>query len=399
MAADKKNHKKQSPAANADFEPLQIKPDKANYKKFKWLNFNVIATVLIVKFLILIFAAQSFQIMNNEPITEANWFWGLFNHWDAENYLKLAESGYAASEANKLRIVFFPLYPALVWLCSFVFRNYVLSALVVSGIASIALGLSFRELVKLDCSEKTAQLAVLFLFIFPTSYFLHVPYTESLFLALAVGCFLAARKKSWIIVGVTGALACLTRVNGLVLIFALLFEVWEEYRETRRVNRNWLFLCLIPAGFGGYLALNYFVTGDPLTFLAYQRENFHRYFRVPWEGILGTYDRISSPKPTDSQMLGMQELTFVAIGLLATIIGWRRLRKSYAVWMSLNWLLFVSTSFVLSVPRYTLIMFPIFILMAQTARRDWQLKVFFIVWSTLYLSLFLTQFVRGWWSF
>jgi len=367
--------------------------------KRTWLNFNVIATVLIAKVLVLVFAAHSYQIMNVQPITEADWFWGILGRWDANSYLKIAEYGYASEGEDKFRLVFFPLYPALIAAFNVVFRNYTLSALIVSGIATIALGLSFRELVKMDYSEKMAQFAVLFLFIFPTAYFLHIPYTESLFLALTVGCFLAARKRYWMTVGILGALACLTRINGLVLIFALAFEVWEEYRETRLFNRKWLFLVLVPAGFGGYLALNYFVSGDPLMFMTYQRENFSRYFRVPWIGIWETYKRIDNPKPNDSQMQGFQELTFVLIGLIAAIAGWRYLRTSYAVWMTLNWLLFVSTSFVLSVPRYLLIMFPLFILMARAAQRNWEVKVFFIIWSTLYLSLFMTQFVRGWWAF
>lgn len=347
----------------------------------------------------MIFAAQSFQITTDQPITQENWFWGIFNRWDAGNYLKIAEFGYASSGEDRFRLVFFPLYPALIAVFQIVFRNYVLSALIVSGIAAIALGLSFRELVKLDYSEKTAQLAVLFLFIFPTSHFLHIPYTESLFLALTIGCFLAARKRNWLIVGFLGAAACLTRINGLILIPALAFEVWEEYRETRQLNRKWFFLALVPAGFGGYLALNYFVSGNPTMFLTYQRENFQKYLRISWTGISDTYQRISNPKPTDSQMQGVQEITFVIIGLVGTVAGWFYLRKSYAVWMTLNWLLFVSTSFVLSVPRYTLIMFPLFILMARAARRDWQIMVLFIFWSLLYLSLFLTQFVRGWWAF
>jgi 4-amino-4-deoxy-L-arabinose transferase-like glycosyltransferase len=399
MASNRKSNNQQTLPKNSDLDFGEAEQTKNNNRKFTWLNFNVIATVLVIKALILIFAAQSFQTMSDRPITEANWFWNLFGRWDAGNYLKIAQFGYVASGDDKYTIVFFPLYPALIALFNIIFGNYVLSALVVSGIASLALGLSFRELVKLDFSEKTAQLAVLFLFIFPTSYFLHIPYTESLFLTLIVCCFLSARKRNWLLVGILGAMACLTRINGLILIPALAFEVLDEYRETRQLNRKWIFLVLIPAGFGGYLALNYYVSGDPTMFLIYQRENFQRYLRVPWEAIWEACKRIYNPKPTDAQMIGIQELLFVIIGLSATIIGWRYLRKSYLVWMALNWLLFVSTSFILSVPRYTLIMFPIFILMARAARRDWHLNVLFIVWSILFLSLFFTQFIRGWWAF
>jgi len=398
MVSSKGNSKKSLEITN-DLNPSETLSDKRNNKKFTWLNFNVIATVMVTKALILIFAVQSYQIMTDRPITDANWLLNMYSNWDAGSYLKIAEFGYESSGEGKFRLVFFPLYPALIWLFSIIFKNYVVSALFVSGIASVALGLSFRELIRLDYSERTAQLAVLFMFIFPTSYFLHIPYTESLFLALAISCFLAARKRSWILVGILGALACLTRINGLILIPALIFEVWEEYRETRKVNRKWFFLLLIPAGFGGYLALNYFVSGNPTMFLTYQRENFGRYLRVPWEAIWGKFGSINNPKPTDSQMVGMQELIFLAVGFVSIIAGWRYLRNSYRVWMTLNWLLFVSTSYVLSVPRYTLIMFPLFILMAQAARQKWEIKILFIFWSILYLSIFLTQFIRGWWAF
>jgi hypothetical protein len=67
--------------------------------------------------------------------------------------------------------------------------------------------------------------------------------------------------------------------------------------------------------------------------------------------------------------------------------------------MILNWLLFVSTSFIQSVPRYTLTLFPLFILMALAAARNWWANVLFTVWSLLFLSLFVTQFVKGWWAF
>jgi hypothetical protein len=259
--------------------------------------------------------------------------------------------------------------------------------------------LVLRELVKLDHPERTARLAVLFLFIFPTSYFLHIPYTESLFLALVIGCFLAARKRLWFTAAILGALACMTRVNGLILILALAFEVWEEYRETRKFNRAWLYLAMVPAGFGFYLLLNYFVTGSPTTFVTYQREHWYRYFRVPWEGIYETYKTIFNPKVVDAQMQGVQELLFVVIGLASTIIGWPWLRNSYRVWMIANWLMFVSTSFVLSVPRYTLTLFPLFILMAVAAKRSWSINVLFICWSILFLGLFSIQFVRGFWAF
>lgn len=371
----------------------------AAIKKFGWLNSNVVATVLSVKALILIFGFQSYQIVTDKPLNDIYWFLGIWKHWDAEQYLAIAQNGYAASGENRFLLVFFPLYPWLIRVFSFIFRDYLLSAFVVSGIASVALGLLFRELVRLDYGEKIAQLSVLFLFVFPTGFFLHIPYTESLFLALAVGCFLAARKRCWIIVGILGALACLTRINGLILLPALAFEVWAEYRETEKFNRKWLYLVLPAVGFGAYLFLNFWVSGNPTMFLVYQREHWGKYLSFPLFGIKGIFNSTYGRSVSGSLMNGIQELFFVIIGIFTVVVGWRQLRNSYRVWMLLNWLLFVSTSFVQSVPRYTLVLFPLFILMALAAAKSRWTNTLLTVWSILYLSLFITQFVRGWWAF
>ena len=364
-----------------------------------WLNFNVIATVLISKLLVLTFASHVYQIVGESNFSNSETFLGIWNRWDASQYLKIAENGYTAVGDDRFLIVFFPLYPLLVAIVEFIVRDYILSGFLVTALASLAAGLLLRKLALLDNGEKTAQLAVVFLFIFPTSYFLHIPYTESLFLTLVIGSFVAARQHSWIVAGVLGGFACVTRINGLVLLPALAFEIWEQYRSEQKFNRRWLFLLLIPFGFSVYLALNYYITGDAFMFLTYQREHWYRYFRWPWEGIWEAIKRIDNPKPVDAQMIGAQEILFVVIGAFATIAGWRQLRNSYRVWMAVNWLLFVSTSFVLSVPRYTLSLFPMFILMSLVARKHRIAGFAIVFWSVLYLALFVTQFVRGMWAF
>ncbi|MBC7796168.1 MAG: glycosyltransferase family 39 protein [Pyrinomonadaceae bacterium] len=370
-----------------------------NLVGLKWLNGKVVSTVLVTKLLLFFYGLQAYQIVTDQPIAGFYTYLNFWKRWDAENYLIIAQNGYAAIGEQRFLIVFFPLYPALIAFVNLIVGDVLISAFLVTAFASIALGLLFRELVKMDFGEKTAQNAVLFLFIFPTSYFLHIPYTESLFLALTVGGFLAARKRAWIVVGILSFLACLTRINGLILFPALAFEIWNEYRETKKLNLKWLFLIMVPVGFGAYLALNYFVAGDATMFLTYQNEHWRKSLTFPWRGIVETAKIAVSQTPNNAQMTGIQELFFAGIGIFATLAGWAYLRNSYRVWMLLNWLLFVSTNFILSVPRYTLVMFPLFILMALAGRRSWWANALFITWSILYLALFSMQFVRGWWAF
>ena len=250
-------------------------------------DWEMVAWVMGVKVLILSFGVQA--VASYVP-SHPNWL-QIWDNWDASHYLRLAENGYVAAGDARVSLVFFPLYPWLVRLVAFVVQNYIAAALIVSGFASAATAVLLRRLACCDETEQVARNAVWFLLIFPTSFFLHVPYTESLFLALCLGCFLAARKSHWALAGVLGACACLTRVNGLMLGPALAAEVALQFWQTRRINFRWLWLALVPVGFLGYLWLNHEVTGDFFAFTKIMHEHWYKKFASPWFGIHDVYLR------------------------------------------------------------------------------------------------------------
>ncbi len=103
------------------------------------------------------------------------------------------------------------------------------------------------RLVAVDLGERVGRWSAILLLVFPTAYFLHIGYTESLFLALAFGSLWMGRSGRWWDAGVLGALAALTRINGLVLIPALAVEAWLQWRRDRRVRTSWLGIGLVAA--------------------------------------------------------------------------------------------------------------------------------------------------------
>jgi Gpi18-like mannosyltransferase len=360
-------------------------------------EWRLLAFVLALKALLFLFAVQSYQALQNERVAGWRGWLEVWNRWDSLNYQKLAEFGYSASGELKPLLVFYPLYPWTVRLFAFVFHDYLISAFVVSTLASLVTAIVFLRLVELDYSKELAQRAVWFLFIFPTSYFLHIGYTESLFLMLALGSVLAARKERWLLAGVLGALTCLTRANGLVLLPVLVVEAAQQYRITRRFQWRWLYVAIAAGGFGGYLLLNKYVTGNPFAFTALMNEFFSKKLSSPLTGVSNAIGSLYR-NPAEAEMIGSQEITFIVLGLVCTIVSWFKLRPAYSVWLTGNWLLFVSVSFVLSVPRYTLTMFPIYLLFAMLARRRVWLAVISF-WSLLYLALFASLFAWGRWAF
>lgn len=362
--------------------------------KCDWL---VVAWVLAIKVLLFVFAVKSYQVLEDKRVAGAHAWLELWNRWDSLHYQKLALFGYSATGELRPSMVFYPLFPWLVRLFGTLTGDYLLSAILISAVASIVAAVLLRRLVRLDYPSVIAQRAVWFFLIFPTAYFLHIGYTESLFMALALGSILAARKEMWWLACLLGTLSCMTRATGLVLVPTLAVEAGHQYLITKRWRWHWLWIVIVPLGFCVYLLINLHAAGDAFAFLPIRKEFYFISLSWPWVGIIGAIGALGRA-PSQAEMVGAQELFFVTLGFVCTVASWIKLRPLYAVWMTCNWLLFTSVTFIASVPRYTLTLFPIFILFAMlAASRFWNAVI--TVWSILFLALFSSLFVWGRWAF
>jgi len=313
----------------------------------------------------------------------------VWNRWDAPHYLDVVVFGYRATDAGDLfgpngyrsvypgdlplYIVFYPLFPWLTTLVNVLVNDPLVSAFVVTTIASLFVAPLLYRLVRHDEETAVAMRAAWFLLIFPTAYFLHIGYTEALFMALVLGSFLAARNERWWLAGALGGLAALARVNGLVLLPALGAEAFTQWlqrpTDERRLRVEWLAIGLVAVGFGLYIGLNQVVYSEPFAFLRIQDEHWFKSLAPPWQGIAGVWSWTSNRNPDSALMIGWMELAFVTIGLIGTVHAAIRFRPSWFAWMAGNWLLFVSTAFVVSVPRYSLTLFPLYVSLAIASRR------------------------------
>jgi hypothetical protein len=380
---------------------------------------RLVGLTLLVKLLVLTGGVVAVTIYGSRQVRDLLDVFEIWNRWDAPHFLDVAVFGYRAVDNGNLfgpngyrsvypgdlplYIVFFPLFPAFVGVLAAVSGQPVLSAFLVTFVAGLFVAPLLYRLVRRDEAHGVAMRAAWLLLIFPTAYVLHIGYTEALFLALVLGSFLLARNGQWWMAGGLGGLAALTRINGLILIPALAAEAATQWYarppEQRRLRAEWLAIGLVGVGFGVYLLINQLVYGTPFEFLRVQNEHWFKSLAPPWEGISGLIGWLADPDPDRSLMYGGVELLFAGIGLAATVHAAFRLRPSYFTWMALNWLLFISTSFVLSVPRYTLTLFPLFISLGLlTQGRRWLL----VAISLLFLAGFFyfgARFANGAWAF
>jgi len=274
-----------------------------------------------------------------------------------------------------------------------------LSGLIVSNIAYGVAAYYLYKLVRIDFECSDALRSVIYFSVFPTAYFLHAPYTESLFLALTIASFYYARNERWALSGVLGMLAALTRITGILLLPALLIE-YLHHRNFKKeeIRKDAIWIVVVGLGLLIYLGINYMVFGTPFKFLEVQKEHWGMHLSLPTTGFEKAWGIIDWGDPGYKIRGGFMQLFFGLGGLALIIYSFFRVRLSYCVYALATWLVVTSTSFMISVPRFMLTIFPIFIALALLGRRKGvNFTVIFI--SLLLYSFFLSFFLIRKWAF
>jgi hypothetical protein len=336
--------------------------------------------------------------------------------WDSVWYLTIADSGYESSSA---RAAFFPLYPLLIRGVGTVFGGSNAALLVAAYLVSLAafiaaLALLYR-LTELALGRRRARPTLLLLAVFPAAVFFGAPYSESLFLLLAVGAFYSARTDRWAWAGACAGLASATRSAGLLLLLPLGL-IWWSSRPRRARDAAWLLLA--PLGIALYAAWLGFAEGDSLRFLDVQ-EAWSRHFAVPlagaWDGLVAAVDGVrqlasGSRTPVYFDVAAGDPFRIAAINvmLFATLVfavvacvgAFRRLPRAYGVWVAASLVLPltfpVTPQPLMSLPRFVAVLFPIFMWLAVVCEER-RVTDLVVAGSAIGLGLFTAQYASWHW--
>ena len=336
--------------------------------------------------------------------------------WDSVWYLRIADSGYGDSAP---RAAFFPLYPLLVRGVATVLGGSHGALLVAAYLVSLAaflgaLTLLYR-LTELELGRRLARPTLLLLAVFPAAVFFGAPYSESLFLLLAVGAFYAARTGRWAWAGACAGLASATRSAGVLLLLPLAL-IWWDSRPRRARDAAWL--ALAPVGIAAYAAWLGIAEGDPFRFLDVQ-DAWARELTVPlagaWDGFVAAVDGVRqlasgsrSPVYFDKAAGDPFRIAAINVMLFATLVFavvacvgvLRRLPRAYGAWVAASLVLPltfpVTPQPLMSLPRFVAVLFPVFMWLAVVSdeRRSTDLVV---AVSALGLGLFTAQYATWHW--
>ncbi len=319
---------------------------------------------------------------------------------DALHYLNLAELGYQGyvEDGKHLFLVFFPLYPFCIALVNTLLDNIAFSALLVSFLTFAAGSCYLYKLVAYDYGRNVAKNTVLFLSVFPFSFFYGGMMTESLFLFTTCATIYYIRRHRWPLVMLFGSLGALTRMHGILLI-AIAGVEWLVYYQPfmllrkkaysilcRQVLPKLLWIAGMGMGFIGYLTLNYVVSGSPFTFMIHQKEHwnnetvwFPKTLDMLWEYMMHSEDY---PSMIASTWIP-EFLIFVLVTALL-LYAVRQQKLIYLIYLLSYLLLNYSVSWLLSGGRYISVCIPLFLFLALlTEKRPLLAKAILIVFSIL----------------
>lgn len=339
----------------------------------------------------LVFLPFASNLLQNPRIAEYGTLeaWSI---WDAPHYLDIADNWYQSTGDDAYWIVFLPLFPVLVAITQYLpFLGILQAAYLVSISAAVGSAIVFYKLVRLDETRKVSLYSVLALFIFPTSFFLFLPYPESVFLLLILLTFYNLRKGNFLLGSIFAMLATATKIAGLALIPVIFVEFLLHHitlQKPAKLLKAVLILNLPIAGFLFYLLINYLTFGDIFYFQKAQNQNWNTDFYPIVPAFKQAVSFTSDPEFETAIYLGFGQLIAFFLALATLVYSWFKLRKSYFVFSLAFFVIYASMSYWLSFPRYLLSLFPLFIMMGRFSQNR------FFVTLYIFLSLILL-FVLG----
>ena len=339
--------------------------------------------------------------------------------WDGGWYVRIAREGYGGQEASA---AFWPFYPLLLSLGHVLTGlSYAACGVILSNAAFLAVLIVLFRLVRADHGLVIAARTVWLIALWPLTFFFSAVYTESLFLLLIVGAIFLGRSERWTAATLVAAMAALTRNSGVLVILPLAIMLVQQQGWhprtwwTRGIQLG--AAVLAPLAFVRHLDR---LWDDPLLTI-HVLPKWGRFRSTPWETLHAAYDRThhiyatgrhscdlrldADAFETCGAALEISRNTFSDDLSFAFVLGCLVLlpyailrllpRDSLYFVVGLALPLFNQATYdpLLSMARYVIVLYPLYIALAHLLR--WRpLFIATIIGSTIALVGFLTMFAQ-----
>lgn len=322
-------------------------------------------------------------------------------NWDGGWYLPIITDGYKITypgvSGTYYAFSFFPLYPLVTKIINYIIRNPLLSGLIVSNACFLVSLIILNKFVTEEFGRAIASKTILYLSIFPTTFFFNSVYSESTYLLFLILSFYYAKKGNWLYSGIFGFFCSLTRLAGISLLVPVLYLYAKQYyRSTNFVSKNLLYICLIPLGLVTYMLYQYLLTGDLLQFVDTSK-NWGHSISLPYVSIKNAVGLVFiGTKSIQTKVYWSLELLFTTFIIFMIIMAFKYLDFSYTLLMLTQVLFPLSSSSLEGMKRFILVIFPVYILLSKIGQNK-NYDLIITLFSFGMLTIFTVLFVNWYW--
>lgn len=365
------------------------------------LDRSTVTTWLTSRIAVAVLALATLWLVADTPGGRVTSWLSGWDRWDTGLFVKVARfgyEGYPEHYSDRGIVAFFPGEPLLLRLVHLVVRDWIASGLLISAVASAVALVALGRLGGLEGGERQGSRAALYLVLSPYAVFLFAVYSESLFLALALPAWLAARRGRWVAAGVLGACAASVRITGLFLAVALVVQWAVSATGTRRWRRDLPALALPFLVIAGYVCYLRAITGDWLAWQHAQRDYWGRSLTAPWTALHTTWSAAGDVHQGAPYAWSFRaEIVAMAVGVLVCVVLAKRRRWAELVYVGGQVVALGTSAYYLSVARTTLLWWPLWLLLAEAAsKRRWVHPAYLAVAPAL-MAAGVVAFVQGHW--
>jgi len=250
-------------------------------------------TALVSRILLYLLAYAMYRLLHVGGDGFFASFEPLWTHWDVRHYTGIARDWYVNTGDERLRLVFFPLYPLLMRLLAPLAGGSVFAAgTVISLVCACVSAALVYDLAYMHFGGECAWLSAAYFLLSPLSVFLGCVYTESLFICLTLCAVCLHRRGHPYAAAMCGALSAFTRMPGVIVAGIMIIDLFAKVPQ-KRLNLRAVLACaaqvlIVFSGLFAYWAVNWAVTGDPMTYLVYQSENWYQEAGSFWGSTANT---------------------------------------------------------------------------------------------------------------
>jgi Gpi18-like mannosyltransferase len=313
----------------------------------------------------------------------------LRTNWDSNWYVDISQNGYhLESNGRHATAAFFPLYPLLMRAFAplvggvHVLSGWLLNIFFLAGVVA-----ALYRLVKEFHPSLEPTAPIFYLLIFPAAFFLNAVYAECLFLLLSLLTFYYALKNRFTLAGVFGLLASLTRITGVLLLVPIAWEYFKRHPIKKRPDPSVLKPLLIPLGTVLFFLYHYYKFGDFLLFFKVESA-WGRAFQFNANHFL----LLNHPSVVNLILDSLYALFTLIMIYIAFKRGW----VAYGLYMLSTVAVALSTGTLMSIGRFVLVLFPIYIVLASIKGRNFER--IYVTASVLLFALNIILFVNRYWA-